>query len=54
MLLLLRRVSPNQVHVLKSLTANLFLCSMVKKTLGRRRGGGGGGEGWEKIKIGGK
>ena len=53
MLLLLRRVSPNQVHVLKSLTANLFLCSMVKKTLGRRRGGGGGGEGWLKIKIGG-
>ena len=34
----------------KSLTANLFLYSMVKKTLGREGGGGGGG--WLKIKIG--
>ena len=34
---------------MKSLTANLFLYSMVKKTLGREGGGGGG---WLKIKIG--
>lgn len=33
----------------KSLTANLFLYSMVKKTLGRDGGEGGG---WLKIKIG--
>ena len=48
MLNLLRTVSPNQVHVLKTLTAYLFLYSEVKKTLGR---GGGGGEGWLNIKI---